>query len=414
MTLAQIKQTLHEKRQEAAKIATKPAHEWTVEEKTGFQDRLSEIEVLAVKAEDLEKTEDAVRSNAAALAAMDGATVKAVIPPTDDPGDGGRKYAKSLADQFFEAVQYKDRVQSAGNLPVSADLPGVDVKTTLVNADTPAYATGTSGYLTSRDMLAGVRLIGTQPLTIAELFSQGTTTKENIRFVEEASFGNAATPVAEGATKPEATFAARERQAPVVKIAVRGRVSDEMLNDFDFVRGWINGRLVDMVRMKLEDQLLNGPSSAGNITGILNTSNVGTQAKADDPAFDAVLKAITKVWTESYLQADTIVMNPTDWANIVLTRSSADGPYILGNPGNTASDRIWGYRVVQTTAISAGTALVGAFKAGAGLYYREGMRLEATNSNVDDFEKNLVSIRAELRAALAVFYPKAFCKVTGF
>jgi hypothetical protein len=47
------------------------------------------------------------------------------------------------------------------------------------------------------------------------------------------------------------------------------------------------------------------------------------------------------------------------------------------------------------------------------VFYREGIRVEATNTNSDDFEKNLISIRAEQREALAVYRPKAFCTVTG-
>jgi hypothetical protein len=39
--------------------------------------------------------------------------------------------------------------------------------------------------------------------------------------------------------------------------------------------------------------------------------------------------------------------------------------------------------------------------------------MEATNSNEDDFKKNLIAIRCEIREALAVYRPKAFAAVTG-
>jgi hypothetical protein len=55
---------------------------------------------------------------------------------------------------------------------------------------------------------------------------------------------------------------------------------------------------------------------------------------------------------------------------------------------------------VVTTAIAAGTALVGAFKIGAQIWQREGIRVEATNSNEDDFNFNRVSLRVEERLAL--------------
>jgi HK97 family phage major capsid protein len=68
---------------------------------------------------------------------------------------------------------------------------------------------------------------------------------------------------------------------------------------------------------------------------------------------------------------------------------------------------------VVTTAISAGTALVGAFQIGAQIFRRQGISVDMTNSNEDDFRKNLVAIRAEERLALAVYRPLAFCTVTG-
>jgi len=63
--------------------------------------------------------------------------------------------------------------------------------------------------------------------------------------------------------------------------------------------------------------------------------------------------------------------------------------------------------------ITAGTVLVGSFKYGAEVFWRQGLTLEFTNSDQDDFIKNLITVRCELRAALAVPHPLAFCSVTG-
>ena len=59
------------------------------------------------------------------------------------------------------------------------------------------------------------------------------------------------------------------------------------------------------------------------------------------------------------------------------------------------------------------TALVGAFRLGAQLFIRSEGAVEATNSNEDDFKRNLIALRDEERAALAVYRPLAFCTVTG-
>jgi len=56
---------------------------------------------------------------------------------------------------------------------------------------------------------------------------------------------------------------------------------------------------------------------------------------------------------------------------------------------------------------------VGAFNIAAQLFRRTGLHIEMSNSDGDNFTKNLVTIRAEPRAALAVYAPAAFCKCTG-
>ena len=58
-----------------------------------------------------------------------------------------------------------------------------------------------------------------------------------------------------------------------------------------------------------------------------------------------------------------------------------------------------------------GEFLAGAFRTGAQLFDREDANVVISTENVDDFEKNMVSIRCEERVALAVKRPEAF--VTG-
>ena len=52
--------------------------------------------------------------------------------------------------------------------------------------------------------------------------------------------------------------------------------------------------------------------------------------------------------------------------------------------------------------------LVGSFRFGATLYDRMGVEVLISTENVDDFEKNLATMRCEERLALAVKRPGAF------
>jgi HK97 family phage major capsid protein len=70
-------------------------------------------------------------------------------------------------------------------------------------------------------------------------------------------------------------------------------------------------------------------------------------------------------------------------------------------------------RVVVTSAITVGTALVGAFSEGAAIFRKGGVTVEATNSHGTYFASDITTLRAELRLALGVFRPSAFVAVTG-
>ncbi|HZQ45543.1 MAG TPA: phage major capsid protein, partial [Verrucomicrobiae bacterium] len=258
------------------------------------------------------------------------------------------------------------------------------------------------------------------PARVAERFLGLTTTGSSVRYISETSFSNAADTVAEGVPKPEQTFNLTEIDSPVRKVAVWAKASDEMLADHDRVGPFINGRLLAGVELKLDTQLVSGSGIAPNLTGILNFVGIQAQAKGADTAPDAFLKAITKVRNPGFFEPDAIVVNPTDWQNMRLLKDTA-GQYLGGGPflgtygqgGFVADVPLWGKPVVVTTAIAAGTALVGAFQIGGELYYRTGLTLSMTNSDQDDFIKNLITVRAEIRAALAVVHPLAFCQVTG-
>ena len=101
------------------------------------------------------------------------------------------------------------------------------------------------------------------------------------------------------------------------------------------------------------------------------------------------------------------VMNPIDWTRIELLKDTT-GRYIIGNPQGTTAPSLWGLPVVATAAIAQDKFLTGAFKLGAQLFDRWLARVEVATENEDDFIKNLVTILAEERLALAVYRPEAF------
>ena len=318
---------------------------------------------------------------------------------------------KSLGQQFVESEAYKsmsglNRPSGIGRTHVIWDVDDISPSEAAKATFTTALSTFT-GY----DRQPFV-LLGQQPLTVANLLAQGETTMNTIRYPQEDTYTNAATTVSEGGTKPEASFDTSEVDAPVRKIAVVIKATEEMWDDFPVIRDYLNERGRFMVGQTLEAQILTGDGIAPNMTGILNTVGIQTQATGSDSNADAIYKALTKVRTVGFFEPDGVVIHPTNWTPIRLMKTTT-GEYIWGAPSEVGPERIWGKQTVVTTGITANTGLVGAFRLGAQIFYRMGLRMEATNSDGTDFVKNIIAIRIELRAALAVYRPKAFSSITS-
>jgi HK97 family phage major capsid protein len=115
-----------------------------------------------------------------------------------------------------------------------------------------------------------------------------------------------------------------------------------------------------------------------------------------------------------------VVIHPTDWARVRKKRDNSGGAgtgqYLAGSPFGAGPGvggmALWGLRAVVTSAIAAGTVLVGAFRDVAQAFYRSGLVVEASNSHADYFQKDITALRAEQRLALAVYRPAGFCKIT--
>jgi HK97 family phage major capsid protein len=332
----------------------------------------------------------------------------------------------SLGDAFVKSDEYRSLSPKSGQKKEFA----IQTRVLPSQLFKRATYTGSGDGLTSYDVQPGIIEIGQQPPTVADLFMQAQTDAPTIRYMRETSITLSADMVAEGDEKPEASFVLEEVDASVRKAAVWSKVTDETLEDYSQIRPYIDQRLAFMVRNKIDNQLLNGTGTAPEIAGLLGTTGVQTQEMTGNTAEDlaeAIMKAVTKVRNVGFFEPDAIVMNPNDYEKLRLAKDGNDqyygGGFFLGQYGNGYSDpgRIWGLRIVQTTAIaelniatpgaSNKGPVVGAFKLGGAVFYRNGLSVEATNHDQDDFIMNLTTIRVEQRLALAVYRPLAFCRV---
>jgi len=278
----------------------------------------------------------------------------------------------------------------------------------------------TSANVINQDRQPGILPILFQRLTVADLMPSGSTNSNVVRYAKESTATNAAATVAEGALKPASALNFTIVDEPVRKIATLLKASDEIFEDLPAFASWVNGRLVLFVGIAEEGQLLSGSGTLPDLTGILNRSGLTTaQAKGADTIAVAVHKDITKIRVASFMDPTALVFHPNDWEQ-ALFETDSNGQFFGQGPfrgpygtANLVADTYWGLPVVSTTAMTENTILVGAFSTCAQIFRRSGITVEMTNTNNDDFEKNMITVRAEERLALAVYRPAAFSTVTG-
>lgn len=220
----------------------------------------------------------------------------------------------------------------------------------------------------------------------------------------------------EGAAKQQISFADPTGVTVALdKLAAFIKETEEYIDDAPFLASAINGRLLNYLRLREEDYLLTKLKAASITADTTSWANsAGAQAIAD-----LIFAKIQQVQAESGFAADAIIMNPATWAILRLGKYSSTNEYIGGGYfADGQGKQIWGvpvytsaFAAAPVSGSAAGEIFVGAFKACGSVIGKGGVTVEATNTNKDDFEKNLMTIRAEERLALAVRRPKGFVKI---
>jgi len=227
------------------------------------------------------------------------------------------------------------------------------------------------------------------------------------------AFG-AATFTAEGDLKPEASYRFESHTAHVEVLAHNTKVTRQALDDLPGLRAEVDGDLLYGLAFQEEKALLYGSNVGAQIEGIMNV--VGTQSynwsdgASTDIMWDAITRASTRVALLNY-EPDAVVMHPLDWENIVTVKGNT-GYYIYLPTGNAALGNVNAdqarVQVVVTPAIKQGTFVLGPWAMTTAIYDREIANVRFTDSNEDDFKRNLLLILAEERLAALWKVPESF------
>lgn len=312
-------------------------------------------------------------------------------PRTDEP--------RSFGQLAVDTKGFMEATREQRNFKIEVD---VDLKTLLQTSAGWQPRTGNGDRLVEK-IVRPVQLLDRIPTDTTDLFE--------IPFMLETTRTQAAAETAEAGTYAEDAFVYARQVAAVRKIGSQIPVTDEQLQDVGSMRSLLDNRLRFGLEARLDQQILVGDGTPPNIQGIFTVSGIQTQAKAADSAANAIFKAMTLVRITGRAIPDLIVMHGTDWQNVRIAQY-ANGDYPFGPPTLAGADSMWGLPVVQSEALTAGNAVVGAFSTYTQLLYKKGVEVQVGFINTQ-FIEGKATLRADLRAAFVIYRGLAFAKVTG-
>ena len=250
------------------------------------------------------------------------------------------------------------------------------------------------------------------PMSLEAFLPSMPTSSNAIEFTRENAFTNSAAEAAEGATKAESALTWTLVNMPISTVAHWIKISRQLAADNAQLAAYVNTRMRYGVDLKVETQLVAGDGVAPNISGILDTGNFTAHGIAN-AALGSTLKKlvlIRKVLADSWaagFPADGIVLNPADWATIEIELMTTAAGQTLYSVSEGGQPRLFGVPVIQSVGMTADNFAAGAFGQGYMVHNREGVVVEMSDSDSDNFTKNLITIRAERRLALATERPAA-------
>lgn len=281
----------------------------------------------------------------------------------------------------------------------------------LQNAITTAEGSG-SGLIFHEEERTPVNMPRRQ-LRIAALVSQGRTGTNLVPYRKQTLRNGAAAAIAEGGTYPESAFGWSADDTKVKKIGSHINITEETLADSALLQSEIDTELRYDVDKAIDTQVLAGDGVGENLLGLIPqaTSFVAAGGLPNANHIDRLRLALLQVALADYV-ADSIVLNPTDWAGIELIKNGAgDARYVFGNPNVSALPNLWGKSIVESNTMAANEWLVGDLLMAATLYERSGVEVLLSTEHGDNFIKDMITMKARKRLALAV--KRGAAMVTG-
>lgn len=268
--------------------------------------------------------------------------------------------------------------------------------------------------------------IGQQPfrrIFVESLFAAATITEGNnrgvITYTDQDTLVRGANNIISCAAFPESSIDWIEQNCKIEKIGDSIKICIDAMEDFAFIESEVRNFLAKNVELKTDSQYLLGTGVTPQIKGV--DSVAATWAAGDfalaiqvPTIYDVISTGVTQVSNagqNNFYIPNWTIMNPTDVELMRLTKDENNN-YIMPPFADLSQFSIRGTGIIESPLVVVNTLYIGDFTKGVS-YTRRALTVEMANMNEDDFDKDLVTLKASVRKALVIrnIHSDAFLKV---
>jgi len=258
-------------------------------------------------------------------------------------------------------------------------------------------------------MEPGVGQIPTRAPFIRELFQNQNTSSEYVKYNDQETIVRDAKNVAGcAASTHNSKITWQVRTMEIKKVRDFVDVCIDMMEDYDYVQGEITNLVSTDVRLRVDEQLLLGTNTGtelNSVDAVASTFAAGDYASTVTAAnlMDLIQVSsclISDAGQNNAYSANYVLINPVDWCLLKLTKD-ANNRYLIPNFITDDGVNIGSVQVIANNLVPAGEMYIGDFTKGT-VFSRRGMTVEFGFENNDNFEREIVTVKAYERLNLRV------------
>jgi HK97 family phage major capsid protein len=251
----------------------------------------------------------------------------------------------------------------------------------------------------------GIIELPKRKLHVRELLpAGGMGAKSTFDYVKEIAGEGAPAPAAEGATKSQFDLDLEEVSVKAEWIAGFIKISRNMLDDVTGMTTFLGSRLPELLLRTEDAQILSGTGTSPQLKGIMTAGNFTAASGGSTIDVEQLVQAISQLESLDR-EANGILLNPADYYAIMLTKASGSGEYDFPELVKIENGQLFiaGVPVYKSTAMTVDKFLVGDWRMGANLIFREPAKVQFFYEDGTNAQQNKVTVRIEERVALPVY-----------